>query len=82
MKTYSKILEYVLENGNKVKPDKLYEHIKYLKTISDAEKEGYQYKVKALKCLYQEGLYNTYRGNRNTYIMDRVFVLINSITRK
>lgn len=80
--TYSKILDYVKENGNKVNPEKLVEHLDYLSSLSEANNRGLRFRLKTLKKLNQKGLYQTYRGNKKTYTLDRLYMLINSFTHK
>lgn len=80
--TYSKIYEYVEDNGFKVKPDRLLEHLDYLKRLKEVESKHFFARKKALKGLFNSGIYQQYRGNKNTYFLDTVFMLINSITGK
>lgn len=80
--TYSQILKYVDENNYKVKANKLLEHLEYLDTINNCEQRGLLHRIKMLNKLYKQGVYQKYRGNKNTLRYDKLFMCVNSLSRK
>ena len=77
--TYNQIYEYTKKNGNKVNPVKLQEHLYYLSTLNNIENMSLFEQKKALESLYQKGIYAQYRGNRNTFKVDKLYLFINKI---
>lgn len=53
----------------------LSEHIKFLKDVSDLRNYGFFKRELELLKLYRSKQYNIYRGNRNTYILDAIYLL-------
>lgn len=80
-KTYGKILEYIHNNSCKINDEKLVEHLSYLNSINMIEKERFFKREKLLNNLYKSNIYQKYRGNKNTFLTDKIYLLINSFTK-
>ena len=57
-------------------------HISFLQRLDDAEKLDVVKRIRSLKELWKNGTYFEYRGNKNLFCMDCLFMITNSITNR
>lgn len=75
--TYGCILEYARKTHG-VQTNEIEKHIVYLETLKNIEKKNFLVRAKALRKLKKDNLYSVYRGNDKTYILDLLFLFVNS----
>ena len=79
--TYGRILEYA-EREKGVHTEEIRKHIVYLNTLKDIEGKNMFVRLKQIKSLIDNNIYCHYRGNKKTYMLDCVFLIVNSFKRK
>lgn len=79
--SYSTVVAYA-SIAQIINVDEVIRHLDYLKTINEVQDKGCISRVKGLWKLYKSGLYQNYRGNSKQFMIDSVFMVINSVKRK
>ena len=78
LRDYSLLLETCIDKQVDLDLKELEGHVKYCEILKSVKNKNLFKRIFALKKLRILGLYNKYRGNRNTYIIDCLFMIINS----
>ena len=78
---YARIMKYIEENNAPLNLDKLSEHLHFLNVINAAKDRNFLFRMASLKKLKKDGSYRTYRGSNKSYILDSLFMFVNSLKR-
>ena len=81
LKTYSRIYEFA-ERNDEVNTKEIKQHLVYLETLKGLEYKSVFCRLKGMKMLKENNCYFQYRGNKKTYFLDSLYMIVSSFRRK
>lgn len=75
------IVKYITENSAPLNLDELTNHLHFLDVINTAKDRNFLFRMASLRKLRKDGSYYTYRGTNKNYILDSLFMFVNSLKR-
>lgn len=79
---YSKVVEYIESGESELDKNGIENHLKYVNALVNAKDRGIIFRLRTLNKLKQEGLHLQFRGSGKTYMLDCIFMVVNSFKRK
>lgn len=81
VRNFACVMKYIEENNAPLNLDKLSEHLHFLDVINGAKDRNFLFRMASLRKLKKDGSYRTYRGSNKSYILDCLFMFVNSLKR-